>query len=359
MTPSRGSLAAESAQPGKLFGQGVDLARVMKSHQDPSAASAMAREIRAMADRAVGANGGSTLARKPAHRVKFHWPPHPISYSFHVLASDWKGTAFFEAHGERFTVEVARTPHGVFGRCPELWNEDRGETEEAMLANLAASSEPLLSRQLEISRSIERTGRFVGHIRDLEPVDLVKLLYSENRDVSNEAKTEIEKHASSCVFFPALIEILNDRRHPNRRSAQWCVLDLFEDLVSFTSSTEDEAIAVKAMRDLLWDAQDDYARTIYKAGVVLGGHIPHVFGGPTLLECLHSPSRIGRRSAIHGLFHVVEWIPEMREQVVSDLKSISHSDSEPLLREFAALMADDIATGAFDHIQEPMFPDEP
>jgi hypothetical protein len=113
------------------------------------------------------------------------------------------------------------------------------------------------------------------------------------------------------------------------------------------------------MRDLLWDAEDDYARTIYKAGVVLGGHIPHVYGGPTLLECLHAPSRIGRRSAIHGLFHVVEWIPEMREQVVADLKVVAHSDREPLLREFASLMADDIDTGAFDHIQEPMFPDEP
>jgi hypothetical protein len=112
------------------------------------------------------------------------------------------------------------------------------------------------------------------------------------------------------------------------------------------------------MRDLIWDAEDDYARTIYKAGVVLGGHIPHAFGGPTLLECLHAPSKIGRRSAIHGLFHVVEWIPEMREQVVQALNTLSIQDPEPALREFAALLAQDIANGTYDHIEEPIFEDE-
>lgn len=319
---------------------------------------AMADEIRAAINRAVALNGGDTRAKKPAHRVKFHWPPHPISYSYHVLASDWKGKAWFEAYGEKFEVEVARNPHGVFGRCHELWNEDRGETEEEMLANLRQSSEPILARQIEIARSVEREGRYKGPLRALLPIDLLKLLYSENRDVANEAKTEIEKHASSTVFFPALIEILKDQSHPNRRSAQWCVLDLFEDLISFTSGEADEVIAVKAMRGLLWDAEDDYARTIYKAGVVLGGHIPHVYGGPTLLECLSAPSRIGRRSAIHGLFHVVEWNPEMRDQVVRELLKVSIQDSDPQLREFAGLMANDIESCANDHIQEPIFADE-
>src|SRR5437016_734185 len=91
------------------------------------------RELRAYVERAVVANGGSAEARKPAHRVKFHWPPHPISYSFHVLASDWTGGATFEAYGEVFDVQLARTPFGVFGRCPEIWHEERGETEEEML----------------------------------------------------------------------------------------------------------------------------------------------------------------------------------------------------------------------------------
>ena len=134
--------------------------------------------------------------------------------------------------------------------------------------------------------------------------------------------------------------------------------DLFEDLPSYCVSEADEVQAVVAMKDLIWSAEDDYARTIYKAGVVLGGHIPYVYGGPTLLECLAAPSRIGRRSAIHGLFHVVEWIPEMRDRVVLALRSVAASDPEPALREFADLMASDIAEGANDHIQEPLFPGE-
>jgi len=318
----------------------------------------MVRELRTMIDRAVESNGGSTNANKPAHRVKFTWPPHPISYSFHVLSSDWKGVATFEAYGDTFHVEVARTPHGVFGRCQELWHEDRGSTEELMLLNLRVSSEPLLKRQIEINRVLNYPGRFKGHVRDLSPIDLIKLLYSEDRDIANEAKTVIETHASNRSFFPALLEVLTDRRHPNRRSAQWCVLDLFEDLPSYCHSPADEVNAVSAMRDLIWDAEDDYARTIYKAGVVLGGHIPHAFGGPTLLECLHAPSKIGRRSAIHGLFHVAEWIPEMREQVVQALNTLSIQDPEPALREFAALLAQDIANGTYDHIEEPIFEDE-
>jgi hypothetical protein len=228
-----------------------------------------------------------------------------------------------------------------------------------MLQRLRETSEPLLSRQRETNRALERPGRFKGPLRALAPIDLIKLLYSENRDVSNEAQTEIEKHASSRVFFPALIEILNDRRHPNRRAAQWCVLDLFEDLPSFATTPDDEEEAVDAMRNLIWDAEDDYARTIYKAGVVLGGHIPYIYGGPTLMDCLKAPSRIGRRSAIHGLFHVVEWTPTMRDQIVGALREAGAVDPEPQLKEFASLMADDIANNTFDHIQEPIFPDEP
>ncbi len=318
----------------------------------------MVRELRAMTDRAVEANGGSTQARKPAHRIKFNWPPHPISYSYHVLSSDWTGRAIFEAYGDTFQVEVARTPHGVFGRCRELWHEDRGTTEELMLQNLRWSSEPLLRRQIEINRSLGRTGRNTGHIRHFSPMELVKLLYSEDRDVANDAKTEIETHASDRVFYPGLIEILNDRRHPNRRSAQWCVLDLFEDLPSFCHSRWEEEQAVNAMRSLIWTAEDDYARTIYKAGVVLGGHIPHTYGGPILLDCLNAPSKIGRRSAVHGLFHVVEWIPDMRGKVVQALSEHAERESEPDLKDFAKHMARDIAAGSYDHVQEPVFDSE-
>lgn len=309
-------------------------------------------------DRAVIANGGSSVARLPAHRVKFHWPPHPISYSYHVLSTDWKASTTMSAHGETFPVEVARTPYGVFGRCQAIWHEERGDTADEMLDRLRETSEPLFQRQLAISQTLEREGRFTAYITDLVPLDLLKLLYCEDRDVANEAKTEIEMHASNREFFPSLLLVLTDRRHPNRRSAQWCVLDLFEDLPSYCDSPEDEVAAVTAMKCLIWDAEDDYARTIYKAGVVLGGHLPYVYGGPTLIECLSAPSRIGRRAAIHGLFHVVEWMPDMRDHVIAELKNVSLQDPEPILRKYAAHIAEDIRQGDQDHSPDPMFPDE-
>lgn len=319
---------------------------------------ALVTELLAAIERAVAANGGSTQARKPAHRVPFHWPPHPVSYSYHVLASDWSGKASFEAYDESFEVTVARTPYGVFGRCEGIWHEDRGDTEEEMLQNLRASSEPLFQRQLAIGRALERSGRFKGHIRDLDAIDQLKVLYCEDRDAANEARVEIERKASDHVYMPGLLTILNDRRHPNRASAQWCVLDLFEALPTFVKDPDDERQAVEAMKALIWDAEDDYARSVYKAGVVLGGHIPYTFGGPILLECLRAPSRIGRRSAIHGLFHVVEWVPAMLDQVLEALGEVAKTDPEPALRAYAAAMAEDIAHGNTDHVTEPIFPEE-
>ncbi len=296
---------------------------------------------------------GSTAAIKPGHRTPFHWPPSPVSYSFHVLASDWTGKAEFTAYGETFSVSVATTIHGVFGRCDKLWHEARGDTVERMLQNLRDAAEPLFQRQLVIAETLHQEGRFTGQIRDLPLEDLLKLLYCRDRDVANDARIEIETHASLGVFCAALIEVLNDRRHPYRRSAQWCVLDLFEDLISFCHEPEHIDRATRAMRDLLWSAEDDYARTTFKAGVVLGGHLPDLTGGPLLIECLQAPSAIGRRSAIHGLFHVVEWHPESRARVVEALKAASLTDPEPLLRTFAAEMADDIENSRFDHIAEP------
>lgn len=316
------------------------------------------RQLREYVERSVEANGGSSQARKPAHRIKFHWPPHPVSYSFHVLATDWTGSASFEAYGETFEVQVARTPFGVFGRAPDLWHEERGDSPEEMLQRLRETCEPLFQRQMAISRALERPGRFTGHVRDLSSVDLLKLLYCEDRDVANEARSEIETHASNRIFFPALVAVLSDRRHPNRRSAQWCVLDLFEDLPSFCDTPDEELAAVQAMKGLIWDAEDDYARTVYKAGVVLGGHIPDAYGGPTLIECLSAPSRIGRRSAIHGLYHVVEWVPDMQEEVVSALRRRSEADPDETLRRYAAAMAEDIERADGDHEQDPIFPEE-
>jgi hypothetical protein len=329
----------------------------------PSLSLSQALELRGKLsesiDRAVHRNGDSTVAKKPAHRVKFHWPPHPISYSYHVLATEWTGDASFEAHGETFAVKVAKTGYGIFGRCEAIWHEDRGDTLPEMLANLRRSSEPLFQRQLTIHRTLERPGRFRGVISELEPIDLLKLLYCEDRDVAYEARLLIEARASSGVYLPSLLLIAEDRRHPQRRSAQWCMLDLFESLPSFCTSPNEERAAVSAIKGLLWDAEDDYARTVYKAGVVLGGHLPTALGGPALLECLQAPSKIGRRAAIHGLYHVVEWNPDTMSQVTSALRQVGETDSDGILREYARQMARDIEAADGDHVAEPTFPDEP
>ncbi len=321
--------------------------------------SDLVQELRRFIDQAVAKFGGATRALDPGHRVPYHWPPQPISHSYHVLASDWRGKGVIELHGEVFPVRIARTQFGVFGRIDPLWAEAKGDSDATMYESLRRTLEPLFRRQLAIAETLGLKGRFTASIRDLPDGDLVKLLYCPDRDVANEARTAIELHASTGMFGPALIEVLRDARHPLRRSAQWCVLDLFEDIQSFCKTPELEEEAVAATRDLIWNAEDDFARTVYKAGVVLGGHFPDRYGGPVLLECLNAPSRIGRRSAIHGLFHVVEWHPESRVAVVKALEEVSSHDPDPVLAEYAGLMARDIASGQTDHVPEPEFEDEP
>ncbi|MFZ4507578.1 MAG: hypothetical protein ACOYON_07775 [Fimbriimonas sp.] len=319
---------------------------------------AAVEDLQSFIGRAVARQGGSTVARKPGHRIKFVWPPHSISHEFHVLNSDWTGSAHFEAYTERFDVKVARTPYGVFGRCESLWLEARGTDEAEMLGEMRTLAEPLFQRQLLIHKTLERPGRYGGSIRELSSFDLLKLLYCEDRDVANEAKTEIEKRASEQRFLEPLLVVLEDRAHANRRSAQWCVLDLFEDLPSFTPTLDEAKLAVAAIRRLIIEAEDDCARAIFKAGVVLGGHLPSTLGGEALLTCLKSAQRIGRRSAIHGLFHVVEWAPEQCDSVVAALHEQALVDPEPLLRDYAAHMARDLANGDLEHALEPFFEGE-
>src|ERR1051326_6592043 len=122
-------------------------------------ASRLVEALDAYIAREVARNGGSTKARKPAHRVKFNWPPHPVSYSYHVLASDWTGAANMEAHGETFPLQVATTPFGVFGRSNELWLEARGATLDEMLSEIRKAAEPLFGRQLLINHCLEEDGR--------------------------------------------------------------------------------------------------------------------------------------------------------------------------------------------------------
>jgi len=295
---------------------------------------------------------------KPSHRVPFHWPPHPVSADYHVLSTDWTGHAELTVGNEVFPVRLARTPHGVFGRIERLWAEARGNTEQEALANLASACKPLLARQALIARCLGLGNRYDGRIQDLSPIGLVLLLYCPDRDIAHDAQIQIETHASLNIFGPALVQILRDKWHPHRRSAQWAVLDMFEDLPSFFSEERPAAEAIDAIRLLLWDAPDDYARTIYKAGVVLGGHVCTEAAADALIACFGAPSKIGRRSAIHACFHLVEWLPGRKDEVLEGLNQVSAADPEPLLRAFAAAIARDIQAGELEHAMEPIFPDE-
>lgn len=301
---------------------------------------------------------GTTEARRPSHRVPFRWPPHAVSADYHVLKSDWTGQATLVADGREYPVLVARTAYGVFGRCEAFWVEARGETDEHMLQGMRIAVEPLFVRQRMIAQTIGLPGRYEGKIRDLNPSQLVRLLYCPDRDIANEARIEIETHASSQLFTAALVRILRDERHPDRRIAQWCVLDLYEDLPSFCPTPDDVAEAIRAVHDFIYHAPDDYARSTYKAGVVLGGHVATDQAADALLDCVQAPSRYGRRSAIHACFHLAEWLPQRTPDIVATLRRAAEQDPEPQLRSYAAQMASDIERSAADHIIEPIFSDE-
>jgi hypothetical protein len=229
---------------------------------------------------------------------------------------------------------------------------------EQLKVKLSEGVKPLLERQALVAQVLEAPNRFTGHINELAPIGLLKLLYCPDRDVVNDARREIETHASSGIFFPSLLLVLRDRAHPYRRSAQWAVLDLFEDLGSFAVQEDDVRDAVDTIKALIWDAPDDYARTIYKAGVVLGGHMPYWHGAKALVECLNAPSKVGRRSAIHGLYHLAEWAPEHRKTIAERVEQASFSDPEPQLRIYAAAMAEDIERADTVHVEDVVFNDE-
>jgi hypothetical protein len=320
---------------------------------EKSAADALASELRSwLAQFLVEA------PVKPDHRKKLRWPPPSTSHQYHVLASDWRGSAILEIHEERLPVQVASGPYGVFGRCEPIWLESRGDSEAEMLQHMRNAAEPFFRKALGINEVLGLPGRFRGHIEDLEPLSLLKLLFAEDRDIADDAQIEIEKHARTMLFGPALIEVLRDARHRCRRTAQWCVLDLFEELPAYCRDAAEERAAVEAMRALIWGAEDDFARAVFKAGVVIGGHLSETYGGPVLIECLAAPSRIGRRSAIHGLFHVVEWVPDLRDLVAETLGAHALVEPEPLLADFARRMAGDIESDNSEHVHEPVFPGE-
>ncbi len=298
------------------------------------------------------------LPVKPGHRVPFHWPPHPISQDFHVLPSDWTRSVIVDINGEAFAIEIAQTSQGFFGRMDQVWNEARGDSQDVVVKEVQRGASPFFERQSQIAEALGYEGRYKDRISDLTPPQLLKLLYCPNRDLAHEAQIQIEIQASSGVFCESLILILLDDSHPHRRIAQWCVLDMFEDLPSFCASPELQTKAICAIRDLISHATDDFARTIYKAGVVLGGHICTNESAEALLAAANSDSKYGRRSAIHALFHCAEWMPEKRNLIVEFLRECSTKDPVESLRDFASSMAKDVERGSFDHRVEPTFPEE-
>ena len=306
--------------------------------------------------------GGPQPAVKPPHRVPFEWPRASLSARYHIPASAYVGRTTLSLDGQEFPVEVAETEYGVFGRCERFWAEARGANVEAMLANLQAVCMPLWQRQRAVGRALGLDQRVETPISAMEPFDLCRLLYSEDRDVANEAMTVIDEAASRGVWGPALLTIMRDRTHPRRRQAQWCVLDLLEDLRGFFPTMEEQAEALGVLEQFLWDCEDDFARTCYKCGDVLGDHVADDRAADLLLRVLAgAPSPFGRRSAIHGLIHATEWLPQRKEEILAALSQAAECDPHPLLRQYAVVAMDDIRVGApglHPHGPEPVFEGE-
>ena len=72
-----------------------------------------------------------------------------------------------------------------------------------------------------------------------------------------------------------------------------------------------------------------------------------------------APSRIARRSAMHASFHLCEWMPSQRPEVLKALGHAAATDPEPMLRPYCAALAKDVEAEVIDHVAEPIFPDEP
>ncbi len=307
---------------------------------------------------AIEKANGNTKPIKPGHRVPFHWPPHAISHDYHVAASAFNEKHVIQFRGVALECLIARTPFGIFGRVVDLWNEAKADSAEQVLAMLKEGVTPWFDRYDTITDCLGREERFTGHLSSLGYDDLIALLFCPDRDVAHNALIEIEKHASTGIFAPALIRILDEDQHPYRRIAHWCALDLLEDISAFAPTEQEQSQVIRAIKDLIWRAEDDYARAIFKAGVVLGGHICSHESADALLECFKAPSRIGRRSAIHASFHLAEWLPSRRNDIVNRLNEASRIDPDEQLRQFAAAMARDVKAGAADHVDEPIFLEE-
>jgi len=319
-------------------------------------------EFQAFLHREEERNGGVQPALRPPHRVHFEWRRKLITRKYHIPVAAWTGHATLEIDGQQANVDVAETEYGVFGRCERFWAEARGASVDAMLAALREECEPLWDRQRSIACCLGIEGRVEAPLETLSGLDLLKLFYCSDRDVANEAMEVLEEKASQGIWGPSLLAIMRDRSHPLRRQAQWCALDLLEDLYGFFPDDTLRTDAMETLERFMWDCEDDFARSCYKCGDVLGDHIANDHALDLLLKVLESaPSHFGRRSAIHGLIHITEWVPRSKDQVISALRRTSELDSQPLLREYALVAISDIGAGApslHPHGPEPSFPGE-
>jgi hypothetical protein len=303
-------------------------------------------------------NRGPQPALDPGHRRQFLWPRPSIAAQYNVKPEQYTREVRLELHGEAFPVLVAETPFGVFGKCEPLWAEAKGSDEEAMLANLKKELEPLFERQFAISRTLGLARRYDGAISDLTPPQLIRLLFCADRDVAHQAMYQIEARARTIPYGQALVRIIADRSHPYRRTAQWCALDVFEDLLNIFPDPADQRHAIHAIGEFMMTAEDDYARAVFKAGDVLGDHVATEEAGETLLRVIREgASPFGRRSAVHGLIHLCEWLPQFKPRAFEALQQMSEQDPEPVLRAYAAATIEDIRTGV-PHGPEPTLPQE-
>lgn len=301
---------------------------------------------------------GTSEVINPGHRKDWHWPPRAISLDYHIAGDRFNEPRTIVIDGQETTALLAFTDEGIFGRVPGMWHEAKGTEESAVLDALVADAAPLIERQRAIGRLLGTDGRFTQPIASLDSLGLLRLLFAPDRSISYEAGIEMEARGDSSRFGPAMVAILEDESHPLRRAAQWQVLDLLEDIPTFCPTPESAAEAVRAIGGLIRRAPDDTCRVVYKAGVVLGGHICTHQAADELLASFQAQHRVGRRSAYHASFHLAEWLPERRSEIVQLLREASESDPEPVLREYCRCMARDVEAEDLDHVSDPEFPNE-
>ena len=96
-----------------------------------------------------------------------------------------------------------------------------------------------------------------------------------------------------------------DDRHPHRRSAQWCVLDMFEDLPSFCPTGEDQQAAIHAIQGLMWRTYAEEGTLSYSFVDSLLAMYPYyiarAFGGLLFL--------IGAVVATYNIWMTVRGVP--------------------------------------------------